>query len=203
MRVFEISIDFNPTFATLKPTNPDKLKVKKNEKIEFIWDSWDIKDNKIENFVPSFGFTICTEQIKDLLNKEFDGLKFNLVKIVKSPKELKSKNLNALKWLPAKYPALFVVSATKEATILPQSSVTYDEDGSIEEIEGISERMGEKIIPRKKGKGLFFSKDEVGNYQVFNAKKTNLLLCTEEVKTFFVQNKLNNVVDILEIGDIV
>jgi hypothetical protein len=140
--------------------------------------------------------------VKKILSKEFKGLKFNSVKIIKSPKELKSKRPEALKWIPKNYPDLYIITAAKEVKILPQSSVIYDEDGSIYEIEGVPERMGKKIIPRKKGKGLFFSKADVGNYQLFKAKKTNLLLCTEKVKTFFETNNLNDTVDILEIGDI-
>ena len=58
------------------------------------------------------------------------------------------------------------------------------------------------IIPREEGKGIFFSKQVVGNYDFFTLKGSGHSFCTERVKAFCEAQGYENVV-FLEKGDII
>ena len=84
---------------------------------------------------------------------------------------------------------------------LPQSTIVKNERGGVQLIGG-AEMKGGIIIPREEGKGIFFSKEVVGDYDFFTLKGSGLQLCTERVKTFCEAQGYENVV-FLEKGEIV
>ena len=123
------------------------------------------------------------------------------VKINKTERELKAKNPKRLKWLPQEDIALKSFFSPTYFDCLPQSSLVKTERGRIEFI-GVSKLKGEEIIPREKGKGIFFDKEVINNYDFFTLQNTNLLLCTERVKEFCEDKAFNNII-FLEMGDII
>ena len=123
------------------------------------------------------------------------------VKINKTERELKAKNPKRLKWLPQEDIALKSFFSPTYFDCLPQSSLVKTERGRIELI-GVSELKGEEIIPREKGKGIFFDKEVINSYDFFTLQNTNLLLCTERVKEFCEDKAFNNII-FLEMGDII
>lgn len=125
--------------------------------------------------------------------------------IKKTDKE-KTGNITRLKYLPKENPNLKFIYTSIEIKLLPQSTVEFEEDENgdkyIDEIYGISELHGNMIIPREKGKGFFFNKNEINGYDFFKPLNTGFLLCTEKVKEFCEKKRYTNVV-FLEVGDII
>ena len=123
------------------------------------------------------------------------------MRINKTQQELKAKNPKRLRWLPQEEVPLVAFYATEYFDCLPQSTIVRGERG-IEEFVGVADLRGDILIPREEGKGIFFSKEVVGDYDFFTLKGSGLQLCTERVKTFCEAQGYENVV-FLEKGEIV
>lgn len=195
MKIFEIYIPFKNNLATLRPVL--------NKKNYFIWDDWDIIDNSILDFIPTHYNIVGRQNCLEDLSLNFNGISLKEIKIEQNPKEKKVKNKESLKWLPNNYPKLLKLEVTKKVPLNSKSTVLYDEDGYIEEIEGIEEVRGNEIIKlREQGKGLFINKEDVKNVSFFSPINTSYSLCTEHVKEYIEEKKYTNIC-FLEVGNII
>jgi len=202
MKVFEIVIPDDVNFASLRMVDNDLDISDATQNVEYMWEDWDTENNIIQDFVPAYFGIVGKKKILERLTKKNRGATLLDVVIKPNPKELKAKNVSRLKWLPQDYPDLSVLKIEKEVSILPQSSVEFDEDGYIEEVKGISEVIGNQIIPRQKGKGFFFEQKKVEKFAFFKPQNTNYPLCTESVKRFCESENYSNIL-FLEVGNII
>ena len=97
------------------------------------------------------------------------------------PKKIKTKNIKRIKWLPKETIPLTAFYSPREIDCLPQSTIVRGER-AIEEITGVAEFRGGVIITREVGKGLFFSSDIIGDFDIFSLTNSGFLLCTKRVK---------------------
>lgn len=189
---------YNKGFAILRPLS-DKVE---NNRLKATWDDWGSGGKKIGDFVFNFWYLTCKKCVFEELKNQFNGIYSTDIEIIKTEKELKSKNPNRLKWLPNESEDLVFLNILEEKKPLPESSIIYNSDNTIKEIQGISQQKGNVITPIEEGKGLFFSKKEVEGVDMFRLKDTNILLCTEKVKYFCEEKEYNNVV-FLEYGKVI
>lgn len=199
MKVYKFTSYIEKEYAILRPSS--KQNIKEVNLLDAWWDSWGSNGNKIGDFTFCYGIKICKLSVFNLLQENFKDIKGVDVKINKTERELKAKNPKRLKWLPQEDFALKSFFSPTYFDCLPQSSLVKTERGRIELI-GVSELKGEEIIPREKGKGIFFDKEVINNYDFFTLQNTNLLLCTERVKEFCEDKEFNNII-FLEMGDII
>jgi hypothetical protein len=200
MKVYNIkSYTSTESFAILRPSN--KQNVRNVDCLDVWWDDWGSGGDKIGDFVFCYGINVCKSSVFETLTNNFAELKGVPLKYNKTEKELTAKNLNRLKWLPKEEIPLKAFFSPKQFDCLPQSTLIMSERG-IEQLDGVAELRGNLVIPRKTGKGLFFSSMVVSDYDFFNVANSNCLLCTERVKKFCEEQKYDNVV-FLEYGDIV
>ena len=200
MKIYKITnIVGNEGFACMRQSN--KQYVREVEVLDVWWDDWCSGGKKIGDFVDCIGADICKVSVFEELHKHFEGLKAVPLRINKTQQELKAKNPKRLRWLPQEEVPLVAFYATEYFDCLPQSTIVRGERG-IEEFVGVADLRGDILIPREEGKGIFFSKEVVGDYDFFTLKGSGLQLCTERVKTFCEAQGYENVV-FLEKGDIV
>ncbi|WP_454948927.1 hypothetical protein [Capnocytophaga leadbetteri] len=200
MKIYKITnIVENEGFACMRQSN--KQYVREVEVLDVWWDNWCSGGKKIGDFVECLGANICKVSVFEELHKHFEGLKAVPLRINKTQKELKAKNPKRLRWLPQEEVPLVAFYATEYFDCLPQSTIVRGERG-IKEFVGVADLRGDILIPREEGKGIFFSKEVVGDYDFFTLKGSGLQLCTERVKTFCEAQGYENVV-FLEMGDIV
>ena len=200
MKIYKITnIVGNEGFACMRQSN--KQYVREVEVLDVWWDDWCSGGKKIGDFVECLGANICKVSVFEELHKHFEGLKAVPLRINKTQQELKAKNPKRLRWLPQEEVPLVAFYATEYFDCLPQSTIVRGERG-IEEFVGVADLRGDILIPREEGKGIFFSKEVVGDYDFFTLKGSGLQLCTERVKTFCEAQGYENVV-FLEKGDIV
>ncbi|WP_454999650.1 hypothetical protein [Capnocytophaga gingivalis] len=199
MKVYKFTSYIEKEYAILRPSS--KENIKEINLLDVWWDSWGSNGNKIGDFTFCYGIKICKLSVFNLLQENFKDIKGVDIKINKTERELKAKKPKRLKWLPQEDIALKSFFSPTYFDCLPQSSLVKTERGRIELI-GVSELKGEEIIPREKGKGIFFDKEVINNYDFFTLQNTNLLLCTERVKEFCEDKEFNNII-FLEMGDII
>ena len=200
MKIYKITnIVGNEGFACMRQSN--KQYVREVEVLDVWWDDWCSGGKKIGDFVECLGANICKVSVFEELHKHFEGLKAVPLRINKTQKELKAKNPKRLRWLPQEEVPLVAFYATECFDCLPQSTIVRGERG-IEEFVGVADLRGDILIPREEGKGIFFSKEVVGDYDFFTLKGSGLQLCTERVKTFCEAQGYENIV-FLEKGEIV
>jgi len=186
-------------FALLRPGNMRNLR--KIDTLEVWWDDWGSGGSEIGDFVFCYGIVVCKYIVFEELKKAFPELHKIEIKINKTEKELKVKNVNKLKWLPKERVALNAITSFREFDCLPQSTISVNERGMVK-FEGIAEFRGDLIIPRVNGKGLYFRKEELSGCNFFTLRSSSHLLCTENVKRFCEENNYENVV-FLEVGETV
>ena len=200
MKIYKITnIVGNEGFACMRQSN--KQYVREVEVLDVWWDDWCSGGKKIGDFVECLGANICKVSVFEELHKHFEGLKAVPLRINKTQKELKAKNPKRLRWLPQEEVPLVAFYATECFDCLPQSTIVRGERG-IEEFVGVADLRGDILIPREEGKGIFFSKEVVGDYDFFTLKGSGLQLCTERVKTFCEAQGYENIV-FLEMGEII
>ena len=200
MKIYKITnIVGNEGFACMRQSN--KQYVREVEVLDVWWDDWCSGGKKIGDFVECLGANICKVSVFEELHKHFEGLKAVPLRINKTQKELKAKNPKRLRWLPQEEVPLVAFYATEYFDCLPQSTIVRGKRG-IKEFVGVADLRGDILIPREEGKGIFFSKEVVGDYDFFTLKGSGLELCTERVKAFCEAQGYENVV-FLEVGDIV
>jgi len=200
MKIYKItSYASNEGFAILRPSN--KQNVRNVDYLDVWWDDWGSGGDKIGDFVFCYGINVCKSSVFEALTNNFIELKGVPLKYNKTEKELTAKNLKRLKWLPKEEISLKAFFSQKQFDCFPQSTLIMSERG-IEQLDGVEELRGNLIIPREKGKGLFFSSMVVSGYDFFTLANSNCLLCTERVKNFCEKQKYENVI-FLEYGDIV
>jgi len=200
MKIYKITnIVGNEGFACMRQSN--KQYVREVEVLDVWWDDWCSGGKKIGDFVECLGANICKVSVFEELHKHFEGLKAVPLRINKTQKELKAKNPKRLRWLPQEEVPLVAFYATEYFDCLPQSTIVRGKRG-IKEFVGVADLRGDILIPREEGKGIFFSKEVVGDYDFFTLKGSGLQLCTERVKTFCEAQGYENVV-FLEKGEIV
>lgn len=202
MKIYEITSRVNGEggFAVLRPHNNQN--VKEVPCLDVWWDDWCSGGDKIGDFVNCFAVPVCKKSVFDILSAHFKALKSVEVRINKTEKELKAKNIKRLKWLPKEEIPLTAFFSPREVACLPQSSFLIEEGRSMR-LGGVAFQKGGEIIPREEGKGLFFSPEAVGDFDFFTIKEMNLLLlCTERVKLFCEKQNFSNVL-FLEMGEII
>ena len=199
MKIYRIQAHTIDKYAQLRP-NPNQ-NFRKDKSIDVWWDDWGVTNNLIGDFVFCYGINVCKSSVFEILQNNFIELKDVPLRINKTEKELTSKNLKRLKWLPKEEIPLTIFFSPKQFNCLPQSTITVSERG-IEKMEGVAELRGNLIIPREESKGLFFSSEIVFSYDFFTITNSNVLLCTERVKKFCEEQKYENIV-FLEYGDII
>ena len=200
MKIYKITnIVGNEGFACMRQSN--KQYVREIEVLDVWWDDWCSGGKKIGDFVECLGANICKLSVFEELHKHFEGLKAVPLRINKTQKELTAKNPKRLRWLPQEEVPLVAFYATECFDCLRQSTIVRGERG-IEEFVGVADLRGDILIPREEGKGIFFSKEVVGDYDFFTLKGSGLQLCTERVKTFCETQGYENVV-FLEKGEII
>ena len=200
MKIYKITnIVGNEGFACMRQSN--KQYVREVEVLDVWWDNWCSGGKKIGDFVECLGANICKVSVFEELHKHFEGLKAVPLRINKTQQELKAKNPKHLCWLPQEEVPLVAFYAIEFFDCLPQSTIVKNERGGVQLIGG-AEMKGGIIIPREEGKGIFFSKEVVGDYDFFTLKGSGLQLCTERVKTFCEAQGYENVV-FLEKGEII
>ena len=200
MKIYKITnIVGNEGFACMRQSN--KQYVREVEVLDVWWDDWCSGGKKIGDFRECIGTKICKTGVFEALCKHFDGLKAVPLRINKTQKELTAKNPKRLRWLPQEEVPLVAFYPPEYFDCLPQSSIVKNERGGVRLIGG-AEMKGDIIIPREEGKGIFFSKEVVGDYDFFTLKGSGLELCTERVKAFCEAQGYENVV-FLEKGEII
>ena len=200
MKIYKITnIVGNEGFACMRQSN--KQYVREVEVLDVWWDDWCSGGKKIGDFVECMGADICKVSVFEELHRHFNTIKSVPLRINKTQKELKAKNPKRLRWLPQEEVPLVAFYATECFDCLPQSTIVRGERG-IEEFVGVADLRGDILIPREEGKGIFFSKEVVGDYDFFTLKGSGLQLCTERVKTFCEAQGYENIV-FLEKGEIV
>ena len=200
MKIYKITnIVGNEGFACMRQSNKQYVR---EVEVLYVWrDNWCSGGKKIGDFVECLGANICKVSVFEELHKHFEGLKAVPLRINKTQKELKAKNPKRLRWLPQEEVPLVAFYAPECFDCLPQSTIVKNERGGVQLIGG-AEMKGGIIIPREEGKGIFFSKEVVGDYDFFTLKGSGLQLCTERVKTFCEAQGYENVV-FLEKGEII
>lgn len=195
MKIFEINIPFIHTLATLRPIL--------SKEYCYTWDNWDITNNYIADFIPTLYSIVGKADCLHDLYQKFNGIELKEITIKENPLEEKTKNKKTLKWLPINYPKLLELEITSYVPLSTRSTVSYDEDGFIEELEGVDEVVGGTIIKKREaGKGFFIKKDEVNGLSFFKPLNSNYPLCTEDVKKYIEKKKFSNIL-FLEVGEII
>lgn len=202
MKVYRIAVGMNPKFAHIHAQMGQDFSMG----IKVMWDDWLAKGNIVPDFVYST-YIICKKEIAMDLENKFKGLNIASLKWEKNPKEVCAKDINRLKWLPKEKIEMVSLFTTIDIPILQQSTVRYGISGltgkdCIKEVIGSAKVHGNNIIPREKGKGLFFSQKDIGDYDFFKPMNAFFLLCTEKVKEFIEDKQYSNII-FLEIGEIV
>lgn len=186
-------------FAILRPSN--KQNIKEVDVLDVWWDDWCSGGDKIGDFVSCGAINVCKTAVFETLIENFEELKNVELRYNKTEKELNAKNIKRLKWLPKETIPLTAFFSPISFDCLPQSTIVRSERG-IEEIIGVAELRGNLVIPREQGKGLFFSSDVIGDFDLFTLINSGFLLCTERVKEFCENNNYGNVA-FLEMGEII
>jgi hypothetical protein len=202
MKVYRIAVGINSKFAHIHAQIGQDF----SKEIKVMWDDCLAKGNIVPDFIYS-AYIICKKEIAKNLKDNFNGLSVTSLNWEKNPKELCAKNTNRLKWLPKCKTEMACIFTTVDVPILPQSTVKYGISGltgkdCIKEIIGSAKVHGDNIIPREKGKGLFFNQKDIGDYAFFKPMSTFFLLCTEAVKEY-VENKQYSNILFLEVGEII
>lgn len=202
MKVYRIAVGMNPKFAHIHAQMGQDFSMG----IKVMWDDWLAKGNIVPDFVYST-YIICKKEIAMDLENKFKGLNIASLKWEKNPKEVCAKDINRLKWLPKEKIEMVSLFTTIDIPILQQSTVRYGISGltgkdCIKEVIGSAKVHGNNIVPREKGKGLFFSQKDIGDYDFFKPMNAFFLLCTEKVKEFIEDKQYSNII-FLEIGEIV
>ena len=201
MKIYKItSIVGNEGFACMRQSN--KQYVREVEVLDVWWDDWCSGGKKIGDFVECMGADICKVSVFEELHRHFNTIKSVPLRINKTQKELTAKNPKQLRWLPQEEVPLVAFYPTEYFDCLPQSTIVRGGERGIEEFVGVADLRGDILIPREEGKGIFFSKEVVGDYDFFTLKGSGLELCTQRVKAFCEAQGYENVV-FLEMGDIV
>ena len=205
MNVYMIEISSSYEYAQIHSQLGQNIG--KGNKIKIMWNDSKWQNNKIPDFFFSM-YMICMENIATDLLTNFKGLSQREVVWEKNPKELSSKNLKKLKWLPQEDVDVSIIFTDIEVPILSQSTVIYglDRNGNncIKSIEGIAELRGENMISREANKGIYFSKEDIGHFDFFRPilSPTNWIFCTETIKKYIENRKFSNVF-FLDAGNIV
>jgi hypothetical protein len=204
MKVYRIAVGIDPKYAHIHAQMGQDIS---QGYVRVMWDDWLAKGNVIPDFIFS-AYIICRKEIAEDLESRFKGI--NTVKLSweKNPKESAAKNTNRLKWLPTENVELSGVFSDVAIPVLPQSTVKYGISGQtgrncIKEVVGGAKLQGDIIMPREQGMGLFFSADDVGNYDFFKPEDaSSFFLCTETAKAYIENKKYSNII-FLEVGDVV
>ncbi|GJH41013.1 hypothetical protein RCZ04_15630 [Capnocytophaga sp. HP1101] len=201
MKLYKITdiTAYNSGFACLRPSNTQS--VRKVKELDVWWDSFYSGGKKIGDFVGCVGIKVAKISVFETLQKHFKSLEGVPLRINKTQQELKAKNPKRLRWLPQEEIPLTAFYSPVYFDCLPESTIVRSERG-IEELIGVADFKGDILTPREEGKGLFFSAEAIESYDFFTLTNSNLLLCTERVKTFCETQGYGNVV-FLEMGEVV
>jgi hypothetical protein len=199
MKIYHIKSNANNKgFAILRPGN--RQNVREVDCLDVWWDDWGSGGDKIGDFVFCYGVNVCKSSVFETLTNNFTELKGIPLRYHKTEKELTAKNPAILKWLPKEETPLNAFFSPKVFECLPESTVVISERG-VEHLEGVAETRGNLIIPREKGKGVFFPLELI-DCDFFTLANSNYLLCTERVKQFCEEQNYENIV-FLEYGEII
>ena len=203
MKVYRLTADIDRKYAQIH----SQMEQEPKEGITVMWDDWLVKGNIIPDFIFSVYSISKTKIIEDLQNR-FNGLEKIKLLWEKNPKEEVAKNIHRLKWLPKEKVDLSAMINTAQIPFLSQSTVVYSMDSGgkkyIDKVIGIENYYGGNLLPRESGKGFFFDKKAISDYDFFTPIDipNTRIYCTEKVK-LYIQDKEYTNVYFIEVGDII
>lgn len=203
MKVYRLTADIDRKYAQIH----SQMEQEPKEGITVMWDDWLVKGNIIPDFIFSVYSISKTKIIEDLQNR-FNGLEKIKLLWEKNPKEEVAKNIHRLKWLPKEKVDLSAMITTAQIPFLSQSTVVYSMDSGgkkyIDKVIGIENYYGGNLLPRESGKGFFFDKKAISDYDSFTPIDipNTRIYCTEKVK-LYIQDKEYTNVYFIEVGDII
>jgi len=203
MKVYRLTADIDRKYAQIH----SQMEQEPKEGITVMWDDWLVKGNIIPDFIFSVYSISKTKIIEDLQNR-FNGLEKIKLLWEKNPKEEVAKNIHRLKWLPKEKVDLSAMITTAQIPFLSQSTVVYSMDSGgkkyIDKVIGIENYYGGNLLPRESGKGFFFDKKAISDYDFFTPIDipNTRIYCTEKVK-LYIQDKEYTNVYFIEVGDII
>ena len=203
MKVYRLTADIDRKYAQIH----SQMEQEPKEGITVMWDDWLVKGNIIPDFIFSVYSISKTKIIEDLQNR-FNGLEKIKLLWEKNPKEEVAKNIYRLKWLPKEKVDLSAMITTAQIPFLSQSTVVYSMDSGgkkyIDKVIGIENYYGGNLLPRESGKGFFFDKKAISDYDFFTPIDipNTRIYCTEKVK-LYIQDKEYTNVYFIEVGDII
>lgn len=188
MKIYQLRTISNPQYAHIHAqmgqdiTNGGKLQV--------CWDNYLAKGNILSDWCYS-SYLICVRRVAELLMDTYSGLGFAELEWRKNPIEECTKNIKRLKWLPKETVDMVHIFSTKEVLPLKESTIEYGKSvingkPCIQQIHGGAEwsLVTKSITPRSMGMGLFFSENDIVDFDFFRPDNTPILLCKEHVKCF-------------------
>ena len=203
MKVYRLTADIDRKYAQIH----SQMEQEPKEGITVMWDDWLVKGNIIPDFIFSVYSISKTKIIEDLQNR-FNGLEKIKLLWEKNPKEEVAKNIHRLKWLPKEKVDLSAMITTAQIPFLSQSTVVYSMDSGgkkyIDKVIGIENYYGGNLLPRESGKGFFFDKKAISDYDFFTPIDipNTRIYCTEKVK-LYIQDKEYTNVYFIEVRDII
>lgn len=203
MKVYRLTADIDRKYAQIH----SQMEQEPKEGITVMWDDWLVKGNIIPDFIFSV-YSISKTKIIEGLQNRFNGLEKIKLLWEKNPKEEVAKNIHRLKWLPKEKVDLSAMITTAQIPFLSQSTVVYSMDSGgkkyIDKVIGIENYYGGNLLPRESGKGFFFDKKAISDYDFFTpiGIPNTRIYCTEKVK-LYIQDKEYTNVYFIEVGDII
>ena len=194
MKVYRLTADIDRKYAQIH----SQMEQEPKEGITVMWDDWLVKGNIIPDFIFSVYSISKTKIIEDLQNR-FNGLEKIKLLWEKNPKEEVAKNIHRLKWLPKEKVDLSAMITTAQIPFLSQSTVVYSMDSGgkkyIDKVIGIENYYGGNLLPRESGKGFFFDKKAISDYDFFTPIDipNTRIYCTEKVKLYIQDKEYTNV----------
>jgi hypothetical protein len=203
MKIYDLSVGLNLNHAQLRIALSQSIEYGKP--IEIMWQNLGVTGNKVNDFIFCVNYVCCKENIAKELYKEFPELEYFDTIWIRNLNEIDAEDKIKLVWLPKKNINIKILYTHNEIKYLKRSSVTIDiiEGQNYMDIVGVEQNYGNKIIPRQKGKGLYFSKKDIKGRNIFKPVGTNSrILCTENVKQFCIGKNYTNII-FYEYGEVI
>ena len=180
------------------------------EPIDHLEVEWDDGSDQIPDFVFAIGPTIVRRSVADDLLTRFRGFAKGEIRMPDHPNlrrpEAITKRTAKRIWLPYEGPELCYL-ACDEVDIHPKTTATVDKDCSecgsktYKRVSGIETKNSRSHVLRQSDCGLFFSRDAIGDRDIFRPRHMGFNLCTDRVRDF-VRSQCWTNVEFLEVGDI-
>jgi len=210
--IWEISVPVRSQFATLMPSWEHVTTVKCrvcgrsiSEDVDRLTAWWEEGRHCVGDFTFAIGHLIATRMVCDELRERFRGFRAcpvdvrgALIRDTTPTDSLPSEAMPDLCWL----------KVTAEAPLLPQSTVVVDyscpacDFVQYRQFIGIETKNSRRHVARTPGKGFFFSRDALGDSDIFRPRFTGFELCTQRVKDYVEKRGFSNI-EFLNVGELV